>query len=47
LIGDGDAFKRMAKAGVLERAVNRIKQGIEYTEAPQKFPTRHSRNQID
>lgn len=37
LIGDGEAFKKMAKDGVLERTVNRIKQGIEYTEAPEKF----------
>jgi predicted TIM-barrel fold metal-dependent hydrolase len=37
LIGDDEAFKRMAKNGVLERTVNRIKQGIEYTEAPEKF----------
>lgn len=37
LIGDGEAFKKMAKDGVVERAVNRIKQGIEYTESPEKF----------
>lgn len=37
LIGDAAAFAGMAKSGVLERTVNRIKQSIEYTDAPEKF----------
>jgi predicted TIM-barrel fold metal-dependent hydrolase len=37
VIGKAEAFIKMEKEGVLERAVNRIKQGIEYTEAPEKF----------
>ncbi len=37
LIGDADAFAKMAKSGVLARAENRIKQAIEFTESPEKF----------
>src|SRR5205814_835209 len=36
LIGDAADFAKMAASGVLERAVKRIKQGIEYTEKPDK-----------
>jgi predicted TIM-barrel fold metal-dependent hydrolase len=37
LIGDAKAFAAMEKEGVLDRAVKRIKEGIEYTEAPERF----------
>lgn len=37
LIGDAKAFETMKKEGVLERAVKRIQQAIEFTEAPDKF----------
>lgn len=37
LIGDEKAFATMDKEGVLDRAVKRIKEGIEYTEAPERF----------
>lgn len=37
VIGDAAAFQRMEKEGVLERAVQRIREGIEYAEAPQRF----------
>jgi predicted TIM-barrel fold metal-dependent hydrolase len=37
LIGDDTAFAGMRQEGLLGRAVTRIKQGIEYTEAPDKF----------
>jgi predicted TIM-barrel fold metal-dependent hydrolase len=37
LIGDEKAFATMEKDGVLERAVKRIQEGIEYAEAPEKF----------
>ncbi len=37
LIGDAESFRKSAQDGALERVVNRIKQGIEYTEAPEKF----------
>lgn len=37
LVGDDDGYKRMAKEGILKRAAKRIKQGIEFTEAPEKF----------
>jgi hypothetical protein len=36
VIGDAEAFATMEKEGVLRRAVKRIKEGIEYTEAPEK-----------
>ena len=37
LIGDAESFRKLAQDGALERVVHRIKQGIEYTEAPEKF----------
>lgn len=37
LIGDAKAFDSMTKEGVVERAVKRIKEGIEFTESPEKF----------
>ena len=37
LIGDAEAFAAMEKDGVLDRAVKRIKEGIEYAEAPERF----------
>jgi predicted TIM-barrel fold metal-dependent hydrolase len=37
LIGDAEEFAAMKKDGVLERAAKRIKKGIEYSEAPEKF----------
>jgi predicted TIM-barrel fold metal-dependent hydrolase len=37
LIGDAAAFATMEKDGVLKRAVKRIKEGIEYSEAPERF----------
>jgi predicted TIM-barrel fold metal-dependent hydrolase len=37
LIGDAKAFAAMEKEGLLDRAVKRIKEGIEYTEAPERF----------
>ena len=37
LIGDAAAFAEMTRTGVLERTVKRIKEGIEYTEASEKF----------
>jgi uncharacterized protein len=37
VIGGAKAFATMEKEGVLGRAVKRIKEGIEYTEAPEKF----------
>lgn len=37
LIGDARAFAAMEMEGVLDRAVKRIKEGIEYTEAPERF----------
>jgi predicted TIM-barrel fold metal-dependent hydrolase len=37
VIGEADAFASMEKEGVLERAVKRIVEGIEYAEAPERF----------
>jgi predicted TIM-barrel fold metal-dependent hydrolase len=37
LVGDADAYKKYAEEGILDRAVSRIKQGIEFTESPHKF----------
>jgi predicted TIM-barrel fold metal-dependent hydrolase len=37
LIGDAKAYAAMETDGVLERAVKRIKEAIEYTEAPDRF----------
>ena len=37
LIGDAKAFAAMTEEKVLSRAVKRIKEGIEYTESPEKF----------
>lgn len=37
LVGDTAAFDGMTKNGVLGRAVQRIKEGIEYVETPEKF----------
>lgn len=37
VIGDTEAFATMEKEGVLARAVKRIKEGIEFTETPDKF----------
>jgi predicted TIM-barrel fold metal-dependent hydrolase len=37
LIGDAKAFAAMEKEGVVDRAVKRIREGIEYTEAPERF----------
>jgi uncharacterized protein len=37
LIGDAKAFAAMEKEGVLDRAVKRIQEGIEYTEKPERF----------
>jgi predicted TIM-barrel fold metal-dependent hydrolase len=37
LIGDAKAFEAMEKEGVLDRAVKRIKEGIEYSEAPERL----------
>lgn len=37
LIGDAGAFAEMEKQGVLKRAVTRVKEGIEYAEAPDRF----------
>ncbi len=37
LVGDADAFAQKEKGGVLKREVNRIKQAIEYMEAPDRF----------
>jgi predicted TIM-barrel fold metal-dependent hydrolase len=37
LIGDARAFAAMKEEGVLERAVKRVKEGIEYAEAPERF----------
>jgi predicted TIM-barrel fold metal-dependent hydrolase len=37
VIGDAESFATMGKEGVLDRAVKRVKEAIEYTEAPEKF----------
>ncbi|MFO0876431.1 MAG: amidohydrolase family protein [Gemmataceae bacterium] len=37
LIGDAEAFATMKKEGVLERAVKRVQEAIEFSEAPGKF----------
>jgi predicted TIM-barrel fold metal-dependent hydrolase len=37
LIGDAEEFATMKEEGVLDRAAKRIKEGIEYSEAPEKF----------
>jgi predicted TIM-barrel fold metal-dependent hydrolase len=37
LIGGAEAFATMEKEGVVGRTVKRIKEGIEYSEAPKKF----------
>jgi predicted TIM-barrel fold metal-dependent hydrolase len=37
VIGNAKAFAAMHKEGVLDRAVKRIKEGIEYAEAPDRF----------
>jgi predicted TIM-barrel fold metal-dependent hydrolase len=37
VIGDANTFTTMRQEGVLDRAVRRIKEAIEYTEAPKKF----------
>jgi predicted TIM-barrel fold metal-dependent hydrolase len=37
VIGDAEAFATMKKEGVLDRVAKRIKESIEYTEAPEKF----------
>jgi len=37
VIGDAEAFATMEREGVLDRAVKRIKEGIEYAEKPEKF----------
>jgi predicted TIM-barrel fold metal-dependent hydrolase len=37
VIGDAEEFATMKKDGVLDRAMKRIKEGIEYSEAPDKF----------
>jgi predicted TIM-barrel fold metal-dependent hydrolase len=37
LIGDEAAFRDLASRGILQRTVERIKEGIEFTEKPDKF----------
>ncbi len=37
LIGDAAAYETMEKEGVLERAIKRVKEAIEYSEAPERF----------
>jgi predicted TIM-barrel fold metal-dependent hydrolase len=37
LIGEAEDFARMRSDGVLERTIERVKQGIEYAEAPDRF----------
>jgi predicted TIM-barrel fold metal-dependent hydrolase len=37
LIGDARAFATMEKEGVLAREISRIREGIEFAEAPEKF----------
>jgi predicted TIM-barrel fold metal-dependent hydrolase len=37
LIGDAEEFATMKKEGVMDRAAKRTKEGIEYTETPEKF----------
>jgi uncharacterized protein len=37
LIGDEECFEELAECGALHRTAERIKQGIEYTERPDKF----------
>jgi predicted TIM-barrel fold metal-dependent hydrolase len=37
LIGDAAAFAAMEKSGVMGRTVQRIQEGIEYAEAPDRF----------
>lgn len=37
LIGDAAAFQAMEKSGVLEHTAKRIREGIEYSEAPERF----------
>lgn len=37
LIGDRDYFQKLEREGVLERTVKRIREGIEFTEAGEKF----------
>ncbi len=37
LIGDNAAFSTMEKEGVLERTAKRVREAVEYTEAPERF----------
>jgi len=37
LIGDQAYFEKMEQTGVVERTIKRIREGIEFTEAPEKF----------
>jgi predicted TIM-barrel fold metal-dependent hydrolase len=37
LVGDGDYFAAQTERGVLARVVERIKQGVEFTERPDRF----------